>query len=140
MKTLLVVLALLSPLAADAACTWTATERGALGVCDTTPVAPSANTDGILLGGVTFQPNVKGFVVHVETAGTMTAGGVIQAYLQNPITLQWNRVADGSLDFTTSAVGDQAFPGVTVNVSLGRLAYVASGVGVTANIYINAAY
>lgn len=128
------------PSLASAACTWSTTERGSLGVCDTTPVAPSAESDGLRLGPSTFQRGVSAFVVHVETAGTMTAGGVLQAYLYNPVTSNWNRVADGSLDFTVSAVARQSFTGFLVSVPYGRIAYVASGAGVTTNIYLNAAY
>lgn len=134
-KILVAVLSVVIPLAAEAACTWTSTDRGVQGVCDTTPVAPSGS-DGLALGGALFTPNVKAYVVHAETAGTMTAGGTLQAYLLNPVTSNWNRAPD--LDVTVQALARQTFTGLSVNVSQGRVAYVASGVGVTVNIYINA--
>ena len=140
-KLLLALLCSTLALPAYAACTWTnPTGYGVQGACDTTPVAPSSN-DGLLLESQTFGPSaVKGVVVIVETGGTMTAGGVLQAYVKNPISGTWVRVADGSLDLTVSAVASQGFVGIYVPVPRGRIAYVASGLGVSCTIYINPAY
>jgi hypothetical protein len=141
MKTLLIALLLGLSTPAYAACVWTApTTFGAQGACDTTPVAPTVN-DGLQLEAQVFGPSsVKAIAVVVETAGTMTAGGVLQAYVKNPISGTWVRVADGSLDLVVSAVASQAFTAIYVPVPRGRIAYVASGVGVACTIYLNPAY
>lgn len=82
---------------------------------------------------------IQGFTVHVKTSGSnMTAGGVLQAYLLNPIDGTWNRVADGSMDLTVSAAASQAFAGFRVQPSThGRIAYLPSGVGLAVTIDIN---
>jgi hypothetical protein len=139
----LLIALLLSLLAAPsyAACTWASNSNGAQGSCDTTPVAPTS-TDGMSLDANSFwsTSNVKAISVIVETAGTMTAGGVLQAYVKNPISGTWVRVADGSLDLFVAAVANQGFTGIYVPVARGRIAYVASGLGVASTIYITAAY
>lgn len=92
---------------------------------------PTASTAGLSLS------EVRGFTVHVEAAAAMTAGGTLLAYMWNPVTERWNRVADGSLDLVVSAVQYQTFSGfeVTGN-SPQRIAYVPSGIGQASTIWI----
>ena len=139
-KFLFAVLALSLYLPAHAACTWTGNAYGVQGACDNTPAAPST-TDGLSLeGSSVWSAATKGFVVIVEAAGAMTAGGILQAYLRNPNTGTWVRVADGSLDLTVSAVTNQGFLGMYVPVSKGRIAYVPSGLGVSSTVHIIAQF
>lgn len=141
MKLLIALLLSLLALPSYAACTWTANAAGVQGACDTTPVAPSS-TDGLPLEAQSIwrTSSVKTISVIVEGAGVMTAGGVLQAYLKNPVTGTWARVADGSLDLYVAAVQYQGFSGLYVPVSRGSIAYVASGLGVASVIYISAGY
>lgn len=101
-----------------------------------TESAPSqSSTDGLRLEQ--FRP-VVGITVHAETAGTMTAGGVLQAYAQNPVTGQWNRSPD--LDLTVQALARQAWVGLSVPAARGRIVWYPSGTGLATTIYIIAAY
>lgn len=130
------ILALVVALAAApafAATTWTADTttpyRTSKAVCTTgTEAAPSVATQGLPLNGL------AGFTVHAEAAAAMTAGGVLQAYLWNPVTARWNRAPD--LDLTVSAVQWQSFAGFQVAAGTGRIAYVPSGIGQAVNIYV----
>jgi hypothetical protein len=117
--------------------TWAKGARGAfsaVATCTTgtgTEAAPTTSTSaGLSLAGI------HGFTVHIETSGTMTAGGKLLAYLFNPETGNWTPVSDGSLDLTVSAVASQSFSGFAVYGGGGRIAYVPSGVGVASHIYI----
>lgn len=140
MKKLLWLLVLL-PSFTFASTTWSTTPTGAKAVCTTgSESAPTLVTEGLRLDASNSGVRaVKSFTVHAETAGTMTAGGVLQAYLWNPTgnsgNGQWNRAPD--LDLTVSALASQAFPGFTVTSPVGRIAYVPSGVGLAVTIYIN---
>jgi hypothetical protein len=137
MKKLAVALLLsLFALHASAATTWS---NGAwlfggpgstvIATCSTgTESAPTLATQGISLA------NLAGFVVHAETAGTMTAGGLLKAYLYNAETGSWISAPD--LDLTVQALAKQSFSGFTVTAPAGRIAYVPSGVGVAVTIYI----
>lgn len=134
------LLALLLPLTASAACTFT--NAGAVNVNTCTTGTEStltqSSTEGLSLDSAFFSKPVTGLAVHVETAGTMTAGGFLQAYLQNPITGQWNRAPD--LDVSVSALARQSFLGLRVVSSKGRLAYLPSGVGLASVIYLVPSY
>lgn len=130
-KLFAALLAAFFALQAQAATTWSSASSGrtVIATCTTgTESAPTLATQGIELA------NVSGFAVHAETAGTMTAGGVLLAYLYNPQSSVWNRAPD--LDLTVQALADQSFAGFQVTSYAGRLAYVPSGVGVAVTIYI----
>lgn len=96
----------------------------------TTEAAPTAATDGISLS------DLDGLSVEAEAVTAMTAGGRYLAYLYNPTTGNWAPVSDGSLDLTASAVTQQSWPGFTVTVPHGRIAWVPSGIGVASDLYI----
>jgi hypothetical protein len=101
-------------------------------VCTTgSESAPASATDGLDLWAL------RGFTVHAEAAGAMTAGGKLLAYSWNPVTARWNAIPD--LDLTVAAVQYQSFAGFSVAADIGRVAYVPSGVGQAVNIYIVAA-
>jgi hypothetical protein len=98
-------------------------------VCTTgTEAAPTLVTEGLDLWSLT------GFVVHAEAAAAMTAGGLLKAYVWNPVTARWNPVPD--LDLTVAALQYQAFAGFAVSSGIGRIAYVPSGVGQAVTLYI----
>lgn len=92
--------------------------------------APSAATDGLDVS------SVAGYAVHVETAGTMTAGGVLQAYIYNHVSASpgWTRSPD--LDLVVSALAKQAFVGFQLGGHPVRIAYSCSGVGVACSVYL----
>jgi hypothetical protein len=97
----------------------------------TTEAAPTdGSSAGIRLDGI------GALSLQAESATNMTAGGVFLAYVQNPITLKWMRVSDGSLDLTTAATTKQAWAGLKVEGSVGRITWVPSGVGVATTLYI----
>lgn len=131
-KLFAVLLVALFALQAQATTTWSngSSARVAIATCTTgTESAPTLATQGLELA------NVSGFAVHAETAGTMTAGGVLQAYLYNPEgSGSWNRAPD--LDLTVQALAKQSFAGFQVTSYAGRIAYVPSGVGLAVTVYI----
>lgn len=130
-KLFAVLLVALFALQAQATTTWSngSSARVSIATCTTgTESAPTLATQGLELA------NVSGFSVVAETAGTMTAGGVLQAYLYNPESSSWSRSPD--LDLVVQALAKQAFSGFQVTSYAGRLAYVPSGVGVAVTIYI----
>ena len=97
-------------------------------------------TDGLALQGST---GVKSVAIHIETAGTMTAGGTLQVYLWNPVggtgTGQWNRAPD--LDpSAVQALASQAFGAIQIIGPAGRIAVVPVGIGVASVVYMNATY
>lgn len=103
--------------------------RAIKAACTTgTESAPTLVTEGIDLRGL------SSLSVAVETAGTMTAGGTLQAYVWNPVTAQWNRCP--ALDLTVQALASQAFPTLRVEAGFGRFTYVPNGVGVACSIYV----
>lgn len=128
MKMILAVAALLFASLASATCTWSPTRGGGVQAVCTTGTEANAllATDGYNLG------SVSGVIVHAEASTPMTAGGVLQAYLYNPISKQWNRAP--SYDLTVAALVAQAFPAVSM-VSQ-QLAFLPSGVGVGLTIYM----
>jgi hypothetical protein len=98
--------------------------------------APTLATEGSQLNGV------RGFVVCLEADSTRTlsGAGTLLAYLYDPFGQIWCRAPDLDLYVTASAVRGQAWPGNEVVVGKGRIAYVCSGVTVSAGgttIYIN---
>lgn len=135
MKTLFAAVALLLSLPAYATITWTSADNGLVSIASctsTTESAPTLVTEGLSLAGV------KGIVVVIETAGTLTAGGVLQAYIWNDSagTPSWVRVPDH--DLTVQALAKQAFSGFAVTSPRGRIAFIPSGVGLASTIYITA--
>lgn len=133
MKKLCAVLLLsLIALQAEATTTWSngSSARVSIATCSTgTESAPTLATQGLELA------NVSGFSVHAETAGTMTAGGLLLAYVYNPEgSGSWNRAPD--MDLTVQALAKQSFTGFQVTSYAGRIAYVPSGVGVAVTVYI----
>jgi hypothetical protein len=114
--------------------TWAKGTRGnasAVATCTAsngTETAPTSTAAGLALVGI------RGFTVHIETAGTMTAGGSLLAYLFNPESGHWVRAPD--LDLTVTAVGSMSFAGFSVSGGTGRIQYVPSGVGLASTIYI----
>jgi hypothetical protein len=141
--TVIILLAALAPArSARATTTWAeipglaSNARGVSATCTTgSEAAPSAATAGIALRGA------KGLSVTVKTAsgGNMTAGGKLLAYALNPATSTWGRIADGSLDFTVSAIPEQPFTGLTVTADIGSVAWVPDSVGTAVTVYHYAA-
>lgn len=133
MKKLLALLAL-CPALAFATSTTTSTNGGKYVTVVFTTGTESAPTNedtvGIRLDGL------KGVVVMVETGSAMTAGGLFLAYIRNPVSGYWERVADGSLDLTVSAVTKQGWPGLFIPVDDGRITWVPSGIGVAGTLYL----
>jgi hypothetical protein len=71
----------------------------------------------------------------LKTASAATAGGTLQAYVLNPETSAWYRVAD--LDLTATATTLQSWPGLWVPVPRGRIYYNPVGIGsVVTTIYL----
>lgn len=95
---------------------------------------PSASSLWWSLAGLDLA-NVSGFAVHAETAGTMTAGGVLKAYLWNAESKKWNSTPD--LDLTVAALARQGFAGFKVEAPTARILFVPSGVGLAVTIYLN---
>jgi hypothetical protein len=133
-KLLAVLLVTVFALQASATTTWStgSSARVSVATCSTgSESAPTLATHGLALG------QVSSFTVVAETAGTMTAGGVLQAYYYNPESASWVRAPD--MDLIVQALAKQAFPGfqVTSNVGRGeRIAFIPSGVGVAVTVYI----
>lgn len=131
---------LLLPLAASAAApTFTVTGSGIKIVCAaTTCDAPTLVTEGLALQG---GPSICAVSVMVETAGTMTAGGLLKVYVWNPESGDVNKwLSVPSQDQTVAALAKQGFDSVYVPVSTkdSRVTVVGSGVGLAHTIYINA--
>lgn len=139
-KLIAVLLLLAAPLAAFASCTHATSGPVTTITCTTgtESTLTASSSEGMGLDGTFFGKLVSGIAVHAETAGTMTAGGSLQAYLQNPATGAWNRAPD--LDLTTQALARQAWLGLKVVSSKGRIAYLPSGVGLAVTIYLVGSY
>jgi hypothetical protein len=132
-RLLAAIVAAVFAFSAQATTTWSRGARRytAIATCTTgTESAPSGTSSilGLELTGL------EGFTVYAEAGGAMTAGGFLQAYLQNPASGNWVRAPD--LDLTAQALSSQAFAGFTVNGGSGRIAYVPSGIGLAVTIYI----
>ena len=96
---------------------------------DGTEDAPAAVTDGLDLTGL------SGVTVMMKTSGNATAGGTLQAYVMNPETSAWYRVAD--LDLTATATTVQSWPGIWVPVARGRVTWIPNGIGsVVTTVYL----
>ena len=127
-KLFAALLALVLPLLASAACTYSSgTEWSTrIATCTTTTeAAPTLVTEGLSLGGK------KGMTVAAESSGTMTAGGTFQAYLWIASAAsgagRWLRAPH--LDLTAQALTGQVWPGFAVTVSAGRIDYRPAGTG-----------
>ena len=94
----------------------------------------AGSSEGLKLN--TIFSSSRGLTVHAETAGTMTAGGSLQAYVQNPATGNWNRVPD--LDLAVQALARQAWFGLAVVNQMGRIIWLPNGTGLATTIYITA--
>lgn len=137
-KTVAAVLALLLAAPALGTTTWTKDPTSQTPVSKLvastgteTGDPPTLATDGLALS------DLRGFTVHVEAAAAMTAGGLLLAYLWNPVTARWIRVADGSLDLTVAAIQYQSFGGFRIDGDGPvRIAYVPSGIGQASTIWI----
>ena len=141
MTRLLLCLALLLPAAARAACTFTeGAAKSSVATCTTgtEAAAPSGAEDGLGLEGWFFGKPTTGIAVFAETAGTMTAGGTLQAWLLNPATSVWQRAPD--LDLTTQALANQGWIGLKIVASRGRVAFKPSGTGLATTIYLVPSY
>lgn len=105
-----------------------------------TETSHTATAAGLDLAGL------KGFVVMAKTCsaftgstcsavgGNMTAGGKLQAWIRNPVTSSWARAPD--LDITVTAVAEEAYPGYTVSMPFGTIAFDPNGVGTGVELYI----
>lgn len=130
---------LLKPVvAAAAAPTFATTASGIKITCGaTTCDAPTLVTEGLALQG---GPSICAISVIVETAGTMTAGGKLLAYIWNPESADSNKWAPvPDFDITVSALAKQGFPSIYVPVQTkgARLTFVSSGIGVANIAYVN---
>ncbi len=135
-KLILVAAAILLPFASSASTTYAVTASGVKATATTgSESAPTVVTEGLSLGS---GPSICGIAVIAETAGTMTAGGLLNAYVWNPESTSWVRLPDR--DLTVAALAKQAFDGVWVPVATAgsRITWVPSGVGVAVTIYMNA--
>jgi len=139
MKYLIAVLlaVLLLPAAAWASCTTTDGGSVVTVTCSTgtESTLTAGSVEGLKLAGMRA---VAGVSVHAETAGTMTAGGTLQAYVQNPATGNWNRVID--LDLTVAALARQSFLGLTIVNPMGRVIWLPNGTGLATTIYLTYSY
>lgn len=127
---------LLLPSAAFATCTHTDNGSYVSIVCTsgTESTLTASSAEGLKLNALFSK--IAGLSVHAETAGTMTAGGTLQAYVQNPATGNWNRAPD--LDLTVQALARQSFVGLQIVNQMGRIAWLPSGTGLATTIYITA--
>jgi hypothetical protein len=138
MKNLIIALLLSLPAYAFATCT-TANDGPVTTVTCTTgteSTLTASSNEGHKLNTIFSGQRQPGLTVHAETAGTMTAGGTLQAYVQNPATGNWNRVID--LDLTVAALARQAWFGLTVANQMGRIIWLPNGTGLATTIYITA--
>lgn len=142
-KLIAVITVLFLPLIAAATTTWT-TDTSQSGTIVRVSVATcTTGTESAMADGPGTAPNLvgidlyglKGVVVQVEAAAAMTAGGKLLAYILNPITNKWGRAT--WLDITVSNVQYETYPGINVNVDWSRLAFIPSGVGQAAVIYLS---
>ena len=137
LRSLLVIAALVFSLPARATCTWTSVGVTAKGVCTTGSETVLGASDGLLLSGGAY--NFRGLMVFAESGSTFTSG-MLQAYLWNPVSAQWDRFPDWDLSVQPlSAQGFGNIPVVTV-VPGTRVAWLPSGVGVGSTIYITPGY
>lgn len=134
-KIAALVVALLLPGLASAACTYDAPTNGSTRVATcsaSTEAAPTLVTEGLNLAGK------SGLTVVVSAATPMTAGGTLKAYLWcagcDSGAGAWVRAPD--LDLTVQALAAQSFPGFVVTVPQGRIEYRPNGVGLATTIYL----
>lgn len=131
-KLLAIVAALVLPLTASAACTWTQLEIYAYKVvCTlTTEAAPTLITEGMPL------TKLQGVTITAEAANgqTFTAApaGTVAIYLWNDVAAAWARCRD-CIEPTISEASQrrQIFPAYEVLVPRGRMAVAPSGVTVS---------
>lgn len=90
----------------------------------------NGDSSGIRLDGI------GGLSVFFSSASAPTAGGKLLAYAQNPVTLVWAYVSDGSMDFTLTTALNQSFTGIWVASDAGRYTWIPSGVGVASTVLI----
>lgn len=127
-KLFAALLALVLPLLASAACTWSSIDQySAKVVCTTgTEAAPSTAADGVALNMVAFTVSAD-----ADSGQTLTSG-TWKAYLWIDAVAGWRRTP--GLDVTVEVAGERgvAWPGFRVFGRRGRIAYVPSAVVVTA--------
>jgi hypothetical protein len=143
-KILAVAAALLFPLYAHAvAAAWTDTATGNKAVCASgTCDAPTAAGEGFALSTSDFR--VKGIVVTVcaDSGQTLSGAGTLTAYTRDSSVALWAVTPDLNLSPATATVRCIAFPAIWVAVPAGRVAFVPTGVTVSAGgvtIYITGA-
>ena len=134
MKFVAVLLAVILPRLALAACTYSGADGAStvVATCTTgTESAPTLATEGLKL------QNLTGIVAFASAASAMTAGGQLQAYVYNLASGSWVRAPD--LDLTVQALTGQAWPGFVVTVPTGRIDYRPSGTGQATTIVLQGA-
>lgn len=131
-KLLAVLLSILLPVAASAACTYSTDASSSIRTTTctaTTEAAPTLATEGVSIF------NRAGLTVAIESSGAMTAGGTFQAYWYNPASGAWVRLPDW--DLTAQALTKQAWVGFRIPVPVGRLDFRPTGTGAnTVSIYL----
>lgn len=115
------------------AITWTVDDDRvfAEAVCGaTTESAPTAVTEGLALA------TLQGVTVTAQAASAFTAGGTLDCYIWNADadTPAWYRASQ--FDLVLEAVTKQAWAAFHVEVQKGRIAWVPTGSGQNATIYI----
>lgn len=98
---------------------------------ETTGSAPTVAADGFnVIGLVSLY-----IVVSADSTRTLSGAGTLQCYLYDAIggaPARWIRYPAADLSVTSSAVRDMAFPPVMLRAPRGRMAWVPSGVTVSA--------
>lgn len=108
-----------------ATCTYSTAAGSATTVAScnaTTELAPTLATEGKSLAGVT------GLRVMAVASGNMTAAGKLAAYLYSADAGRWVRAPSRDLTISAAAT-NEAWPDISVAVSLGRIDYRPLGAG-----------
>lgn len=141
-RLFILLLAVAFALPVPAATTWTTNTSQTTDLVRVSVGTFTTGTEAAPTAGVGTAPNQKGLdlfgieggTVIIETAGTMTAGGVLKAYIYNPITTNWIPMPDMDITVPAAASHSASF---FVWGDWSRIAFVPSGVGLASTIYIS---
>ena len=132
-KTLAVLVALFLPMAASAACVWTANgSTSATVVCgDGDEVAPTLATDGLDTSGCTRGISVFSYA---DSTRTFSGAGGLKFYVYEPVSGLWGEVpaVTETLTVTVTTVRAQGHPGIWTVVPGNRVAVIPVGVTLSA--------
>ena len=136
---LIALAAVAAPVTAEAACTYTASTYSLETTCTlATEAAPTLVTEGFPLRTVTSVGliEIKAFTVHAEASAGNFTGGTYDGYVWNILTDKWNLNPD--LTMTVTAGVPRQAKSFTVSSSVGRVAFVPTGVGQASKVWITA--